>query len=368
MFSEIFEKQNIKYITEKIYSSTESDVIESISTQSHNPESMIPLFSPAGENLLEEMAKRSSEITRLRFGNVIQLYTPLYISNECTSSCTYCGFNADNDITRATLSLEQVLQEADIIYKYGFRHILLLTGEHRKAVPVEYLSQIAEKIHEKFSSVSIEVYPMEADEYSKMVSSGIDGLTLYQETYDKVRYNEVHPYGKKRDFTWRLNGPDRGGKAGLRKIGIGSLLGLSDWRIDGFFTALHGLYLTQKYWKSQISLSFPRLRESTGDFTPELEVSDRHLTQLICAMRIILHDAGIVLSTRESSYIRDNLFPLGVTMMSAGSVTEPGGHSNMGMADNQFAIEDDRTAEEISSMLKSKGFEAVWKDWDRDLT
>jgi 2-iminoacetate synthase len=214
--------------------------------------------------------------------------------------------------------------------------------------------------------VSLEVYPMKTDEYRHMSRCGIDGLTLYQETYNRETYSEVHPAGKKKDFLWRLTGPDRGGKAGFRKIGIAPLLGLADWRIEGFFTALHALYLSKTYWKSHIQISFPRLRTAPGGFHPPVEISDHALTHLICAMRIILPDAGLVLSTREPEYIRDNVMSLGITMMSAGSRTEPGGYTHPGQADNQFSIEDRRSPEEMCQAIRGHGLDPVWKDWDRD--
>jgi 2-iminoacetate synthase len=325
---------------------------------------MASLFSPAADGHLEELAQASTAITKTRFGNIIQLYAPLYISNECDNSCLYCGFNRNTQIRRSTLSMEQVIDEADLLYRRGFRHLLLLTGESKGAVPLDTLAGIASAVHKRFASVSIEVYPMEVKEYQLMEKSGVDGLTIYQETYNRIIYDDIHPAGKKRDFGWRLEAPDRGGKAGFRKMGIGALLGLSDWRIDGFFTALHALYLTRKFWRSHIQVSFPRLRGAPGNFKPLADVSDRDLTHLICAMRILLPDAGLVLSTREPDHLRDNLFPLGITMMSAGSRTEPGGYSGLDIADNQFPVIDSRSPEEISEMIRKKGYDPVWKDWD----
>jgi len=364
MFSEIFDNYDWNEIKEKIYGATEKDVRYAINSNSLDEKSIYPLFSPAADSFLEEIAKKSYNITRMRFGNIIQLYTPLYISNECTNSCLYCGFNKNNDITRITLSIDQIKAEAKIIKEMGFDHILLLTGEHTKAVSVEMLAEIARQLHKDFSSLSIEVFPMEIDEYKLMVNSGIDGLTIYQETYDKKIYSKVHPAGKKRNFNWRIDGPDRGGIAGFRKIGVGALLGLSDWRVEGFFVAMHALYLTKKYWQTQVQVSFPRLRYAEGGFQPYTNVTDRDLTHLIAVSRIILNDAALVLSTRESEDLRDNLLPIGITMMSAGSKTDPGGYSHVTTGTEQFEIEDKRTPDEISLMLQKKGFDPVWKDWD----
>ena len=366
MFSELFNNFPWDETADRIHSATEADLQRSLTKERLEYGDLYPLFSPVAEGYLEDLAQRSARITKQRFGNTVQLYTPLYISNECTNSCLYCGFNRTNDIRRITLTPEQVAEEADIIYNMGFRHLLLLTGEHKKQVPVSMLGDIAKNMHGRFASVSVEVYPMETEEYRELVKSGIDGLTLYQETYNREVYADVHPAGMKRNFEYRLNGPDRGGEAGLRKIGIGALLGLSDWRVEGFYTALHALYLSSRYWRTHVMVSFPRIREASGGFAPRQIVSDRDLAHLISVCRIILPDAGLVLSTRESSALRDNLLPLGITMMSAGSSTEPGGYSGMDVADNQFSVEDCRSPEEIVSMIRSKGYEAVWKDWDRD--
>ncbi len=365
-FNDKFNNYSWQDVKNKIYKCDKNDVERALDKETISENDLFALLSPAAEDYLEILANKSSEITKLRFGNTIQLYSPLYISNECANKCLYCGFNVENDIRRITLSIEEVDKEASLLYNQGFRHILLLTGEHQKAVSVKDLAEIAKKIHKKFASLSIEVYPMSEEEYRTLSEAGIDGLTLYQETYNRKEYEIVHPAGKKRDFDWRLSGPDRGGKAGFRKIGVGALLGLSDWRVDGFFTALHALYLSNTYWKSHIQVSFPRLRSAKGSFAPNVEVTDSNLVQLLCTVRILLPDATLTISTREPAKLRDNLLPLGVTMMSAGSSTEPGGYSNMDVADNQFDIEDDRSVKEISEMLKSKGYEPVWKDWDRD--
>ncbi len=368
MFREIFDSHDLNRIRDRIYSSSESDFEKALASNDSRftPDGIIPFFSPAADKHLEELAHRSSGITRARFGNTIQLYSPLYISNECNSSCIYCGFNARNRIKRVTLTPEEVTMEADALYGMGFRHILLLTGESRRAVPVTSMAEMIRRIHGKFSSISVEVYPMETQEYMELIRAGADGLTIYQETYDREAYAIVHPRGEKSDFYWRLDAPDRGGAAGFRRIGIGSLLGLSDWRIEGFCTALHAMYLSKKFWKSQVLISFPRLRCAPGDFKQPFNVTERDLAHLICVMRILLNNAGLVLSTREPAVLRDNLFPIGITTMSAGSKTSPGGYSLDNDAGGQFEIEDVRSPYVISEMLKQKGYDPVWKDWDRN--
>jgi 2-iminoacetate synthase len=365
MFEKLLNKYDWEAVKERIYSSTDEDVRNSLNKEIKHPDDLYALFSPAADFHLEKIALLSKEITRKRFGNIIQLYAPIYISNECQNSCVYCGFNAHNKIPRLTLSAEMLAKESNILYNKGFRHILLVTGENRKILSPEMFAEMAGLIHKKFASVSIEIYPLETDEYRLMAASGIDGLALYQETYERKQYDAVHPAGMKKNFSWRLSAPERAGDAGFRKIGIGALLGLSDWRIDGFFCALHGQYLTKKYWKSQIQVSFPRIRESHGSYIPPFPVSDRNLTHIICAMRVILPDASLALSTRESAEFRDNVMPLGITMMSAGSKTEPGGYSTPEKKASQFTVHDERSPEEISGIIAQKGFDPVWKDWDK---
>ena len=365
MFSDFLYQYPWDIVKERIYNSTKKDVLKLLDKDITSPDEFYPLFSPVADSYLEELAGLSYRITRKRFGNIIQLYAPLYISNECTNSCIYCGFNVKNRIKRLTLSLEMIEKESAILYDMGFRHILLVSGENRNAVPIAALEKTVQKIHKNFASLSIEVYPMHTEEYTKMVSSGVDGLTVYQETYKKDTYAKVHPAGKKKDYYWRLHAPDRGGEAGFRKIGIGTLLGLSDWRVDGFFTALHAFYLLKKYWTSHIQVSFPRIKESEGDYVPENPVNDRDLTHLISIMRIIHPDVGIVLSTRESSYLRDNVIPIGITMVSAGSRTEPGGYSKPGAALEQFKIDDTRSPQVIADVIRNSRLDPVWKDWDR---
>lgn len=323
------------------------------------------LLSPAAEDYLEPLAQRAHRLTQQRFGKTIQLYAPLYLSNACCNSCLYCGFNADNRMERRTLSLDEVEAEAQILHERGFRHIQLLTGEAPGAVENAYLAAAVQRIRPLFSSISIEVYPMDADGYAQMVAAGVDNLTVYQETYERSLYDKLHPYGPKRDFDWRLNTAERGGSAGLRSIGIGALLGLSDWRKEGFYVGLHARYLAKHFWRSRINLSFPRLRPADGGFKPLAPVSDAALVQLICVMRLLMPDSALVLSTRESATLRDHLLPLGITQISAGSSTSPGGYGQQAESKQQFAIDDDRNAEEICAMLRAQGYDPVFKDWDR---
>jgi 2-iminoacetate synthase len=293
------------------------------------------------------------------------MYAPLYLSNFCTNGCRYCGFNATNKVRRCILTLDEIEQEAAIVHNRGFRHILLVTGEAPQIAGNDYLVRAIAPLRSLFSSISIEVYPMDESGYRRMAAAGVDGLTIYQETYDLKLYAAMHPFGRKSDFAFRLKAPECGGTAGFRRIGIGALLGLGHFRAEGFFTGLHALYLSRRYWRSHISVSLPRMRPSEGGFAPLNPVSDVEFVQLICALRLLLPDAGIALSTRESASLRDNLLPLGVTQMSAGSCTSPGGYANPDESTRQFDISDERTPAEVERMIRSKGYEAVWKDWDR---
>jgi len=351
------------------------------------------LLSPAASELLEAMGRRSQQLTQQRFGRVIRLFAPLYLSNECINICRYCGFSRDNPILRVTLSLDEVRREMGEIRAQGFRNILLVAGEHPRFVSGDYLAQCVQAVHAEMPSVSLEVGPMEIPEYRQMVTAGAEGLVVYQETYDRAIYAEMHTSGPKRHFDWRLETPERGYAAGFRRLGIGALYGLADWRAEAIAVAAHALYLLRSCWKAQVTISLPRLRPCAGEFQPLTHLSDREMVQLVCAFRILCPDVGLVLSTREPAPLRDGLIPLGITLMSAGSHTEPGGYTGAGRenlhvtrqghrfepaapnastpptgATVQFAIADDRSAQDVAARIRVLGYEPVWKDWDAALT
>ena len=354
------------------------------------------LISPAGAGLLEGLCQRSQQITRQRFGKIIRLFAPLYLSNECINNCKYCGFSRDNAILRVTLSVDEVVREARELADQGFRNILLVAGEHPKFVSGGYMADCIRALHEFVPSVSLEVGPMEADEYRPLTAAGADGLVVYQETYDRNVYADMHRSGPKRNFDWRLETPERAYAAGFRRLGIGALYGLADWRMEAISVAAHAEYLLRHCWKSQITVSLPRLRPCAGEFQPLTHLGDRELVQLICAFRLFLPDIGLVLSTREPAKLRDGLIPLGITMISAGSHTEPGGYTGAGKdnlhrtekgriqeigasewattgtratnATGQFEIADDRSPQEVADLVRRLGYEPVWKDWDAALT
>lgn len=351
-------------IKQAIDSKTRIDVEKAIAADRKTFDDLLALLSPAASMLIEKMAQEAHFLTQQRFGRIIQMFAPIYISSECINACVYCGFNRHNKIRRATLSLEEIVKEASALYQWGFRHVLLLTGESPRHVGVDYLAQTARRLRSMFSSITIEVYPMDVASYCLLIESGVDGLTVYQETYQQSYYREIHPSGPKRDYAWRLDTPDRGGQAGFRRINIGALLGLTEWRVEGVFLGMHAAYLMKNYWKSHISISFPRLRPASGGFEPLFPVSDAEMVQLLCALRLFLPDVGLVISTREPQQLRDNLVPLGITHMSAGSKTSPGGYVSHCETEGQFEISDQRSPSEVARMLESKGYEPVWKDWD----
>jgi len=326
------------------------------------------LLSPAAHAYLEPLAAKAERITRKRFGRTMRMFAPIYVSNECTNRCVYCGFNRDNPLLRVTLSVEEVEREADILWEQGFRDLLLVSGEAPAVMSPGRLAELAASLHRRFPTLSVEVYPLPVEGYTKLAEAGVEGVTVFQETYDADLYNRVHPSGRKADFAWRLETPSRAGEAGMRRLGLGSLLGLGDWRFEALSLGLHARWLEKRYWRSQVSISFPRLRAATGGFKPPHPLTDAELVQLACALRLLLPDAGLVLSTRESPTFRDGLAPLCITSMSAGSRTEPGGYAHPGEAGEQFSISDERSAAEVARMLEAAGLEPVWKDGDRVLT
>jgi 2-iminoacetate synthase len=348
------------------------------------------LIAPKSGQELEVMAQTSRALSLQNFGWTMRLFAPLYLSNECINNCQYCGFSRDNPILRVTLTLDQVVAEAQHLAQQGFRQILLVAGEHPKFVSSSYLAECVRALARDFSSISIEVGPLDVEEYVPIVDAGAEGLVVYQETYNRGVYAEMHTSGPKRDFNYRLECAERGYQAGFRRLGIGALIGLTSWQDEAVALAAHLEYLFKHCWQAQITVSVPRLRPAAGGFRPLFTMSDQNLLQLVCALRITFPQVGIVLSTRERAPLRDALAAIGVTMMSAGSHTEPGGYTRQGcehlhrtvrgrivapeyqdgedqVATAQFEISDERSPAEIAGVLRRLGLEPVWKDWDQAL-
>lgn len=335
-------------------------------TGTYSLEKLVTLISPAAEDYIELMAQKAHRLTVQRFGRTIRLYAPLYLSNYCTNSCLYCGFNQNNKFHRTRLTIDQAVEEAERIACEGFRDILLVSGEDKNSISIKYLTKLAERLRKKFSSISVEVYPMNTAEYSELLKAGIDGVTLYQETYDHQIYRYYHPAGPKSNYDDRLDALDRIARAGMREIGMGALLGLANWRLETLALAEHAHFLIKQYWRSHVSFSFPRLRPAykVNGLQFKHLPSDKNIVQMITALRLCFADAGLVLSTREPAQLRDNLIRIGITKLSAGSKTNPGGYSNLNKTTEQFEVNDDRSPSQVAAMIKRAGFEPVWKDWD----
>jgi 2-iminoacetate synthase len=314
------------------------------------------------------MAQKSQQLTRQRFGNTMQLFAPMYLSNECTNTCTYCGFSREHQYKRVTLNDDQILKEGIALRNRGFRHVLLLTGESPKTVGVDYIANAISLLSPFFSSIGIEVQPLNHSGYSHLIKCGTDKLTLYQETYHLESYKKYHLFGLKKNYENRLSAVEEAGLAGFNAINLGVLLGLYDWRYDVIALAYHAIYMMKYYWKSQYGVSFPRIKDMIGQFKVNYPVSDADLLQIICAFRLCFPSIGITLSTREPKMLRDALFNLGITTISAESKTAPGAYSAGLDAESQFHISDSRTLEEITTILDKKGLEPVFKDWQPLIT
>jgi 2-iminoacetate synthase len=364
-FKSVFENYDWNTVQTKIYQTTLQEVERALAKDKRNLDDFLALISPAAQPYLEQMAQMSHTLTKKRFGKTIQMYAPMYLSNECQNICTYCGFSLDNKIKRKTLTDTEIKLEVAELKKAGFDHVLLVTGEANYTVNINYFLKAVEQIKNDFANISVEVQPLSTEEYQQLHEAGVYSVLVYQETYHREVYKEYHPKGKKSNFDFRLETPDRVGTAGIHKIGLGVLLGLEDWRTDSFFNALHLDYLQKTYWQSKYSVSFPRLRPAEGIIEPNFIMDDKDLLQLICAYRIWNEDIEISISTRENEKFRNNIIPIGVTSMSAGSKTNPGGYAVDLQSLEQFETSDERSAAEIAKIISNAGYEPVWKDWDK---
>jgi 2-iminoacetate synthase len=342
---------------------TSADVDRALGADRRTLDDLAALLSPAAGDRLEDLAAAAAQSTLRRFGRVVRLFAPLYLSNECVSVCTYCGFSAGNDIARRTLSVEEVVAEGRELVARGFRHLLLVAGEHARIVSKDYLVDCVRALAPHVPSISVEVQVWDAATYRRLVDAGCEGLVVYQEAYDRATYEACHLKGKKRNYDWRLAAPDRGAEAGMRSLGIGALLGLApDWRREVLAVGAHASALLRRWWRCEVSVSLPRLRPAAGDFEPERPLTDAEFVQVLCALRLCLPTVGITLSTREAPRMRDGIFRLGVTSMSAGAHTEPGGYAEPSEAEPQFQVADERSPSEVAAMLRVAGYEPVWKD------
>ncbi|AWQ46033.1 thiazole biosynthesis protein ThiH [Klebsiella oxytoca] len=365
-FSSRWQQLDWDDITLRINGKTARDVERALNADKLTRDDFMALISPAAAPYLEPLAQRAQQLTRQRFGNVVSFYVPLYLSNLCANDCTYCGFSMSNRIKRKTLDAAEIARECEAIKALGFEHLLLVTGEHQAKVGMDYFRQHIPAIRRHFSSLMMEVQPLAQDEYAELKTLGLDGVLVYQETYHPATYLQHHLRGQKQDFYWRLATPDRLGRAGIDKIGLGALIGLSNsWRTDCYLLAEHLFYLQQTYWQSRYSISFPRLRPCAGGIEPASIMSEPQLVQLICAFRLFAPDVELSLSTRESPYFRDHMIPVAINSVSAGSKTQPGGYADDVPPElEQFEPHDGRTPQQVAEAISNAGLQPVWKDWD----
>ena len=367
MFSEELKNYDWEETTARIQAKTADDVRRALARRRCDLDDFMALVSPAAAPFLEQMARLSRLYTEERFGRTISMFVPLYITNSCTNSCVYCGFHVANKMKRTILTEEEIVNEYKAIKRLApFENLLLVTGENPAKAGVPYIARALDLAKPYFSNLKIEVMPLATEDYASLRRHGMNGVICFQETYNRANYKTYHPRGMKSDFEWRVNGFDRMGQAGVHSIGMGVLIGLEpSWRTDITMMALHLRYLQRHYWRTRYSVNFPRMRPSeNGGFQPNCVMTDRELAQVTFAMRIFDHDVDISYSTREPADFRDHMATLGVTTMSAGSKTEPGGYYTYPQALEQFQVSDERSAREVEAALRRMGREPVWKDWD----
>lgn len=369
-FADIIDRYSWEDTIRAVESATEGDVRRVLSKAAANrtqlsAEDLMVLISDAADPFLDEMAGLSRRFTQERFGKTMSMYIPMYVSNACTNKCVYCGFNHDNPFARTTLTMDQIRRECEAIKKLApFDNILIVSGEYPSLCGVDYLERALGVCRPFFNNMTIEVQPMRMEFYERLTHAGLNGVVCFQETYHRQAYKKYHPRGMKSHFEWRLNGFDRMGQAGVHKIGMGVLIGLEDWRADITMLARHLRYLQKRYWRTRYSVNFPRMRPSESGYQPNVVMSDRELARLTFAFRLFDHEVDISYSTRENPSFRDGMMTLGVTSMSAGSQTEPGGYACTPEALEQFEVSDGRTPAEVDAAIRAHGYEPVYKDWD----
>lgn len=364
-FTDTWRQHDFAVIGEVIATRTPADVRRALARLGRGLtlDDLAALLSPAAAPFLEEMARLSHQLTVARFGRTMQLYAPLYLTNVCANVCTYCGFSAQNRIARKALNDAEILAEADVLARHGFDHVLLVTGESNR-YGAAYLQNALRLLRTRFASLSLEVQPLDESAYAKLTDDGLSAVLVYQETYEPAAYARHHLSGPKSDIAYRLETPDRLGRAGVKKIGLGALYGLADWRAESWFVGLHLRYLEKHHWRTRYSISFPRLRPHEGGEIPVTPFDERDLVQSACAFRLFSQEVELSLSTRESERFRNHAFRLGFTSMSAGSRTNPGGYASAPDSLEQFAIDDERSPAEVAAFLRTQGYAPVWKDWD----
>ncbi len=366
-FIDLLNEWTPAHVQTLIRSRTERDVAAALSVSGRfDPHHLAALVSPAAEPFLEPLAQLSANWTRQRFGRAVQFFAPLYVSNYCCNGCKYCGFNLNTPGTvRRALTLDEAETEANCLADQGIGHILLVAGEDLKNTPPAYFAELTRRIRRRFASVNIEIYALSLADYTLLAKAGVDGMTMFQETYNPTVYAEYHPSGPKRIFANRIDAFERAAQAGLTFIGLGSLLGINDWREEAFYLGLHASYLQRRYWRASVAISFPRMRPAHGGKPPAFPVSDANLVQLMSALRTQLPDVTMTLSTREPPGFRERLVRVAINKISAGAKTTPGGYTEKTAAEAQFEVADQRSLTEVAAAITAMGFDPVMKDWDR---
>ena len=361
-FFDVLSKYDVDKFKELVDSKTDKDIELALAKQgAHTIDDFAALISErARTHYLDVMVQMSMQLTRKRFGRCINMYLPLYLTNLCSNKCAYCGFSVANKFKRVVLNLEEIEEELQAMNKMGYTNILLVSGENSHKAGMPYFEQVLPLAKNYADYLQMEVQPLETDEYARLKELGLDAVSVYQETYHPEYYKKVHLAGKKADMRFRMETPDRLGQAGIDKVGMGALLGLYDWKVDLVATAMHVLYKRDKYWKTNLSISFPRLRPAKGGFEPHSPVSDAKLLQIICAWRIFDNELDLTISTRESAQVRDLILPVGITALSAGSSTEPGGYAHKGQNLEQWTVNDARPVDEVVKVMEESGFDAVF--------
>ena len=351
-------------VRERIDSATVDDVRRALMCARPGISELLTLISPVAGNMMDELGERASLNKRMHYGKTVRLYTPLYLSNYCINHCIYCGFNKSSREHRKRLSVKEVLREGEAIRDFGMDSLLLVSGEDPEYISTAYLEEIVHDLKKIFSYIAMEIYPLSRDDYSRLFKAGIDGLTLYQETYDRETYNRFHLAGPKADYDARLQSLNDGAAAGFRNLGIGVLLGLYDWRLESFSLAAHAIWLNKRFWQSKIQFSFPRITAINNDFEVPSPMNQEELEQMILAFRIVFPESEISVSTRETPEFRNRIALSAASLLSAASSVVPGGYSGDSDDLGQFSLHDTRTAEEMDRELSSLGLDVVYKDWD----
>ncbi len=347
---------------------TSRDVGRVLRGGSHSFFDLLTLLSPPARELLGDMREVAATCRKMHFGKAIRLYAPLYFSNHCVNACKYCDFNHDNPTERRALSLEEIIAETDVIRAAGIDSLLLVAGEDPKSAPMDFLELLVREMKRRFHYLAIELAPMETESYRRLQRAGVDGVTLYQETYNQELYKELHPRGPKRNYQYRLDTHARAAAGGIRNLGLGFLNGLYDWRLEAASLGAHGFWLRRHAWRSMLQFSFPRITPISGGFQPPAPVSEADLEQMMLAFRIIFPEADLTISTRERPAFRDRMAVLCAGNMSAGSRVAPGAYGCTDEHDiGQFTLNDGRSAEEIRASVRRLGLEPVTKYFDRNL-